>query len=64
MDVSLVGDGPAAEAVKATCADTDATIRTCASDVAGDSALAVVVAPAGAEGNRRTDTAADRLITV
>lgn len=64
MNVSLVGDGPAAEAVEATLADTDATVRARAPDAAGDGALAVVVAPAGADAHHRTDTAADRLVTV
>ena len=64
MDVSLVGDGPAAEAIEAALADADATVRAQAPDAAGNGALAVVVAPAGADAHARADRVADRLVAV
>jgi ribosomal protein S12 methylthiotransferase accessory factor len=62
MDVSLVGDGPATDAVRAALSDADATVRTRDPDAAD--ALAVVVAPAGADAHARVDRVADRLVAV
>ncbi|MDS0294806.1 YcaO-like family protein [Halogeometricum luteum] len=64
-DITLVGSGPAAEAVRAALADCDAeATETTPDGVDGESALAVVVAPAGAAAPRTVDGSVDRLVVV
>lgn len=63
MYVDIVGDGPAAAAVRSTLADTDATVRDRTVDALGDS-LAVVVAPAGSDRHPTADRVAGRWVGV
>lgn len=63
MDVTLAGDGPAAEAVRAALADAEATVRDGSPDD-GDADLTVVVGGVGGDGFARADRAADRWLAV
>jgi ribosomal protein S12 methylthiotransferase accessory factor len=56
--VALVGDGPAAEAVRAALADVDASVVTAGPDGIVDAALCVAVGPVGTDGFGRVDRAA------
>ena len=64
MNVTLVGDGPAADAVRAALADTDASVHDGSADDLADSTLGVVVAPVGSGAFARADRAADRWLAV
>jgi len=56
--VALVGDGPAAAAVRAALSDVDADLVTVRPDGIADAALVVAVGPVGADGFARVDRAA------
>ena len=63
MDVTLAGDGPATDAVRAALADAEATVRDGTPDDT-DAALAVVVAPTGSDVFDHADRSADRWLAV
>lgn len=49
MDIGLVGSGPAAESIRAACADIDATVVESTPDSLGSFDLGFVVAAAGSD---------------
>ncbi|ELZ99338.1 YcaO-like family protein [Haloferax sulfurifontis] len=64
MDIGLVGSGPAAESIRAACADIDATVAETAPDSLGSFDLGFVVAAAGSDAFDAADEAASRWLAV
>jgi ribosomal protein S12 methylthiotransferase accessory factor len=64
MDIALVGEGPAANAVEAALSDVDVNLLPVDVDLLDGFDLAVVVDTAGADGFQRASTEVDRVVTV
>ncbi|RDZ44067.1 bacteriocin biosynthesis protein SagD [Haloferax sp. Atlit-10N] len=64
MNIGLVGSGPAAESIRAACADIDATVSETTPDSLGSFDLGFVVAAAGSDAFDAADEAASRWFAV
>ncbi|ELZ83013.1 hypothetical protein C453_13446 [Haloferax elongans ATCC BAA-1513] len=64
MNIGLVGSGPAAESIRAACADIDASVTETDADALDDFDLGFVVAPTGHDAFAAADATAERWLAV